>query len=85
MQALANFTAEARGDDYEMSGSSGTDIVAGVVNLRSGDLAWFNWNQGGLGFGRSGNDVRDPATALAVVSKMFKKYPNSKLITFKPF
>lgn len=78
MQALANFTAEARGDDYEMSGSSGTDIVAGVVNLRSGDLAWFNWNQGG-------NDVRDPATALAVVSKMFKKYPNSKLITFKPF
>jgi hypothetical protein len=78
LQALAAFTAEARGDDYEIAGGGGTYIVAGVVDLHSGDLAWFNWNQGG-------NDVRDPATALAVVSKMFKRYPNSKLITFKPF
>jgi hypothetical protein len=85
MQSLAAFTADVMDDDYKISVGGGTHIVAGVVDLHSGDLAWFNWNQGGLGFGRSGKDVRDPATALAVVRKMFKEYPNSKLITFKPF
>jgi len=63
----------------------GTYVVAGVVDLHSGNLAWFNWKQGGEVFGMTGSDVRDPATALAVVSKMFEEYPNSKLITFKPF
>ncbi len=63
----------------------GTYVVAGVVNLHSGDLAWFNWKAGGEVFGMTGSDVRDPATALAVVSKMFEEYPGSKLITFRPF
>ena len=63
----------------------GTFVTAGVVNLRTGDLAWFNWQMGMELFGMTGSDVRDPATALAVVSKMFAEYPNSKLITFKPF
>jgi hypothetical protein len=63
----------------------GTFIVIGVVNLRTGDLAWFNWKVGGEVFGITGSDVRDPATAQAVVSKMFAEYPNSKLITFRPF
>lgn len=63
----------------------GTYVVAGVVDLHSGDLAWFNWRAGGEVFGMTGSDVRDPATALAVVSKMFEEYPGSKLITFKPF
>lgn len=63
----------------------GTFIVIGVVNLRSGDLAWFNWKVGGELFGMTGSDVRDPTTAQAVVGKMFAEYPNSKLITFRPF
>jgi len=63
----------------------GTYVAAGVVNLRTGDLAWFNWKMGIEMFGITGSDVRDPATALAVVSKMFEEYPGSKLITFRPF
>ncbi len=63
----------------------GTFIVIGVVNLHTGDLAWFNWKVGGEVFGMTGSDVRDPVTAQAVVSKMFAEYPNSKLITFRPF
>jgi hypothetical protein len=63
----------------------GTYIVVGIVNLRSGDVAWFNWKSGAEVFGMTGSDVRDPTTAQAVVSKMFAEYPNSKLITFRPF
>ncbi len=63
----------------------GTYVVAGVVDLHTGDLAWFNWRGGAEVFGVTGSDVRDPATALTVVSKMFEEYPGSKLITFRPF
>ncbi len=69
---------------YAVTGG-GTYVVAGVVNLRSGDVAWLNWKMGGEVFGMTGSDVRHPDTALAVVTKMFAEYPNSKLITFKPF
>ena len=69
---------------YAVAGG-GTFVAIGVVNLRTGDLAWFNWKMGGELFGMTGSDVREPATALAVVTKMFEEYPNSKLITFKPF
>lgn len=63
----------------------GTFVVIGVVNLRTGGLAWFNWKQGMEIFGMTGSDVRDPATAQAVITKMFEEYPNSKLIAFRPF
>ena len=63
----------------------GTYVTAGVVNLRTGDLAWFNWQAGAEVFGMTGSDVRDQATALAVVSKLFAEYPGSKRITFRPF
>ena len=69
---------------YGVAGG-GTYVTAGVVNLRTGDLSWFNWQAGAEVFGMTGSDVRDPATALAVVSKLFAEYPGSKLITFKPF
>ncbi|MFZ2508740.1 MAG: hypothetical protein WAW79_09755 [Steroidobacteraceae bacterium] len=63
----------------------GTFVVIGVVNLRSGDVAWFNWKQGVQVFGMTGSDVRDPATAAELVGKMFAEYPDSKMITFRPF
>lgn len=69
---------------YSAPGGS-TFVVIGVVNLRSGDVAWFNWKQGLEIFGMTGSDVRDPDTAASLVSKMFAEYPNSKLITFRPF
>ena len=63
----------------------GTYVVAGVINLRSGDLTWLNWKAGTEIFGMTGSDVRDPATALAMVSKLFQEYPGSKQFTFRPF
>ena len=63
----------------------GTFVAIGVITLRTGDLAWFNWKQGMEMWGMTGSDVRDPATAHEVVSKMFVEYPGSKQITFKPF
>ena len=62
----------------------GTYVVAGVINLRSGDLTWLNWKAGTEIFGMTGSDVRDPATALAMVSKLFQEYPGSKQFTFRP-
>jgi hypothetical protein len=63
----------------------GTFVVIGVVNLRSGDVAWFNWKAGAEVFGMTGSDLRNADAAEATVAKMFAEYPNSKLITFKPF
>lgn len=62
----------------------GTYVVAGVINLHSGDLTWLNWKAGTEIFGMTGSDVRDPATALAMVSKLFQEYPGSKQFTFRP-
>jgi hypothetical protein len=63
----------------------GTFVVIGVVNLRSGNVAWFNWKQGVEIFGMTGSDVRDPVAAAELVGKMFAEYPSSKMITFRPF
>ncbi len=68
-----------------MPPGGGTFVVVGIVNLRSGDVAWFNWKQGVEIFGMTGSDVRDPVTAAGLVGKMFAEYPSSKLITFRPF
>ena len=63
----------------------GTYILAGVVDLRSGNVIWFNALQGGEFMGMTSNDVRDPVTAQIVLAKMFQGYPGSPIATFRGF
>lgn len=66
-------------------GGGGTFIFAGIVDLHSGDVKWFNHRAGAQVFGMTGTDVRKPETALEVVTQMFAGFPESKLVKFQPF
>jgi hypothetical protein len=63
----------------------GTYVLAGIVDLRSGRIAWLNSRMGSQVFGMTGSDVRKPETAAEVISKMFEGFPENKLISFPPF
>lgn len=66
-------------------GGGGTFVFAGIVDLRSGDVKWFNHRAGAQVFGMTGTDVRKPETALEVVRQMFAGFPESKLVKFPAF
>lgn len=66
-------------------GGGGTFVFAGIVDLRNGDVKWFNHRSGAQVFGMTGTDVRKPETALEVVTQMFSGFPESKLVKFAPF
>lgn len=76
------FLAAAGG--YAISGG-GTFVFAGIVDLRTGNVKWLNSRTGSQVFGMTGTDLRIPATAFEVVTKMFEGYPESKLVKFPPF
>jgi hypothetical protein len=63
----------------------GTYVMAGIVDLRSGELRWFNARMGGEVFGMTGTDVRDPGTASEIIVRMFEGFPSSKYATFRAF
>lgn len=66
-------------------GGGGTFVFAGIVDLRNGDVKWFNHRSGAQVFGMTGTDLRKPETALEVVTQMFSGFPESKLVKFAPF
>lgn len=66
-------------------GGGGTFVFAGIVDLHSGEVKWFNHRSGAQVFGMTGSDVRKPETALEVVTQMFSGFPESKLVKFAPF
>jgi hypothetical protein len=76
------FLAAAYG--YAAAGG-GTFMYAGIVDLRTGNVKWLNSRTGQQIFGVTGTDVRNPATASEVVTKMFEGFPESKLVKFPPF
>lgn len=66
-------------------GGGGTFVFAGIVDLHSGDVKWFNHRTGAQVFGMTGTDLRKPETAQEVVTQMFAGFPESKLVKFPPF
>ncbi|MBM5810660.1 MAG: hypothetical protein FJ191_01650 [Gammaproteobacteria bacterium] len=61
----------------------GMFAAAGIIELRSGRVAWINSVQGGELFGMTSNDVRKPESADAVLKSMFAGYPASRLVTLR--
>ncbi len=74
----------AAGAGYYVPGG-GTYVAAGIVDLRTGDVAWLNSMQGGEIFGMTSNDTRKPEAAEAIVAKMFEGYPASRWVTVRAF
>jgi hypothetical protein len=66
-------------------GGGGTFVFAGIVDLHTGDVKWFNHRTGAQVFGMTGTDLRKPETAQEVVTQMFAGFPESKLVKFPPF
>lgn len=48
----------------------GTSLSAALVDRSSGDILWFNTTSSG-----SGQDLRDPGSATAMVQELFKDFP----------
>lgn len=48
----------------------GTSLSAALVDRRSGDILWFNMKAS-----ESGQDLRDPGSAAAMVQELFKDFP----------
>lgn len=63
----------------------GTYVMAGIVDLHTGELRWVNARMGGEVFGIGGTDIHEPGTAMEVVARMFEGFPNSKYATFRAF
>ena len=63
----------------------GTYVMAGIVDLRTGDVRWVNFQGGQQILGMTGSDVRKPETAYEVVSKVFTGFPASPIASFPPF
>lgn len=80
--AFMQFLAAAAG---AYGGGGGTFVFAGIVDLKNGDVKWFNNRTGAQVFGMTGTDLRKPETALEVVTQMFKDFPASSVVNFPPF
>jgi len=80
--AFMEFLAAAAG---AYVGGGGTFVFAGIVDLKSGAVKWFNNRTGAQVFGMTGTDLRKPETALEVVTQMFKGFPASSVVNFPPF
>ena len=63
----------------------GTYVMAGIADLRSGEIRWLNARLGFEMFGMTGTDVREPGVALEIVARMFEGFPLSKYATFRQF
>ncbi len=76
------FLAAAGG--YATAGG-GTYVMAGIVDLRTGRIVWLNSRAGTQVFGMTGSDIRQPATAAEVVTRMFEGFPENKFFKFPAF
>jgi hypothetical protein len=57
-------------------GGAGTTVSVAVIDLNQGVVSWFNHSIGVEAFGISGTDVRNPATAQSVLTKLLSAYPS---------
>jgi len=57
-------------------GGAGTTVSVAVIDLNRGVVSWFNHSVGIEAFGISGTDVRNPATAESVLTKLLSAYPS---------
>jgi hypothetical protein len=73
----------AAGGYYTPGG--GTYVMAGIVDLRDGRIAWLNSRMGAQVFGMTGSDMRKPETAAEVVAMMFEGFPENKLFKVPAF
>lgn len=80
--AFMQFLAAAGG---VVAPGGGTFVFTGIVDLRSGDVKWLNSRMGQQIFGMTGSDVRNPATATEVVTRLFEGFPASPLVNFPVF
>ncbi len=80
--AFMQFVAAA-GGVYVPGG--GTYAMAGIIDLRSGEVKWLNSAAGEQMFGMTGTDTRTPAAAQEVVDRMFKDFPSSRFAQFPAF
>ena len=63
----------------------GTYLMLALVDMRTGNIVWFNSLEGGEVFGMTGSDLRDEGTANEIVGKLFDQFPQSKLFNTKIF
>ena len=63
----------------------GTYLMLALVDMRTGDIVWFNSLEGGEVFGMSGSDLRKEGTADEIVGRLFDPFPASSLFNTKIF
>jgi hypothetical protein len=63
----------------------GTYLMLALVDMRTGNIVWFNSLEGGEVFGMTGSDLRDETTANEIVGRLFDPFPQSKLFNTKIF
>lgn len=63
----------------------GTYLMLALVDMRTGDIVWFNSLEGGEVFGMTGSDLRKEGTADEVVGRLFDPFPASSLFNTKIF
>jgi len=63
----------------------GTYLMLALVNMRTGDIVWFNSLEGGEVFGMTGSDLRKDGKADEIVGRLFDPFPASSLFNTKIF
>jgi hypothetical protein len=63
----------------------GTYLMLALVDMRTGDIVWFNSLEGGEVFGMTGSDLRKEGTADEIVGRLFDPFPASSLFNTKIF
>ena len=63
----------------------GTYLMLALVDMRTGDIVWFNSLEGGEVFGMTGSDLRKEGTADEIVGRLFDPFPASPLFNTKIF
>jgi hypothetical protein len=64
-------------------GGGGTSVMASVLDLKSGEVEWFNSTTGVEVFGMGGKDVRDTSGTQDVLRSLFAPYPAIPALTAK--
>jgi len=63
----------------------GTYLMLALVDMRTGDIVWFNSLEGGEVFGMTGSDLRKEGAADEIVGRLFDPFPASSLFNTKIF
>jgi hypothetical protein len=63
----------------------GTYLMLALVDMRTGNIVWFNSLEGGEVLGMTGSDLRKEGAADEVVGRLFDPFPASPLFNTKIF